>query len=308
MRQTRSKGSERDLLRSFNDMKSYPAAKYIRANFDAEDRLALVLLNKRTEAVIQRLSRAEKIAAEDTQKWLRYMNAQKYEVYVSMNTLREDARGRTKSDIAEIRHIYLDLDDGGREAVEGLLGREDLPEPSFVLNSSPEKFQVVWRVEGFAQDQAETLQRGLARDAGADTAATDSSRVLRLPGFYNHKYAEPHYIRAEPMSDRLYRPEQFPEFPNGETQRRELDDNRGSAGRKMGQETGGKSQSERDWAYAKRALARGESEQAVIAAIAEYRRQDKPNPQYYAELTVRKAARSLEAQNQRVASAAGRER
>jgi len=58
----------------------------------------------------------------------------------------------------------------------------------------------------------------------------------------------------------------------------------------------GLSQSERDWAYAKRALARGERQEAVVAAIASYRRFDKPSPQYYAELTVRKAAESLNAE------------
>jgi len=44
----------------------------------------------------------------------------------------------------------------------------------------------------FEKDQAESLQRALVRELGADLAATDSSRVLRLPGFYNHKYAKPH--------------------------------------------------------------------------------------------------------------------
>jgi hypothetical protein len=53
------------------------------------------------------------------------------------------------------------------------------------------------------------------------------------------------------------------------------------------------SQSERDWAFAKRALARGDPEEIVIAAIASHRRYDKHNPQYYAELTVRKAAADL---------------
>ena len=56
------------------------------------------------------------------------------------------------------------------------------------------------------------------------------------------------------------------------------------------------SQSERDWAFAKRALARGETEENVIAAIASFRRYDKHNPQYYSEHTVRKAAQSLKAQ------------
>ena len=56
------------------------------------------------------------------------------------------------------------------------------------------------------------------------------------------------------------------------------------------------SQSEKDWAFAKRALARGDSEDTVIKAIEHYRESEKPNPHYYAELTVRKAAQALDAE------------
>jgi hypothetical protein len=62
------------------------------------------------------------------------------------------------------------------------------------------------------------------------------------------------------------------------------------------------SQSERDWAFAKRALARGEPQEIVIAAIANHRRYDKHNPQYYAELTVRKAKEALEINHPRTDS------
>ena len=53
------------------------------------------------------------------------------------------------------------------------------------------------------------------------------------------------------------------------------------------------SQSEWDWAYAKRALARGDTRETVVSKIAAYR-PDKPRPRYYAEYTVEKAAQSLE--------------
>ena len=124
------------------------------------------------------------------------------------------------------------------------------------------------------------MQRALVRETGADPAATDSSRVLRIPGFYNHKYTEPHRVTVERLSEEIQRPDHFPEFTpeqlspiSGE---RQLPD-------------GHRSQSEKDWAYAMRALSRGDSEERVIAAIAEYR-SDKPNPRYYARHTVRKAA------------------
>jgi hypothetical protein len=271
------------------------ASKYIRENFDPGDRVALIVINKRNGAVIQRLAKAESVAGPDTQRWLRYMNDDKnqYEVYISINTLKDDARGRTKEEIGTIRHIYLDLDHGGQEALDRLLARSDLPKPNYVLTSSPGKYQVVWKVEGFTIEQAETLQRGLARETGADPAATDSSRVLRLPGFYNHKYAPPHLVEVEKLSEQVQKQEQFPDYS-------ELKQSTGpdiriveSTQTRMDRGSERITQSERDWAYARRALLRGESKESVTMAIAAYRRFDKPNPQYYAQLTVRKASSSL---------------
>lgn len=262
------------------------AAEYLRTQFDPNDRLAVVLVHKRTGTVIQRLASAEWIAALDFQAWLRHKNAAQNEVYVSMNALRSDAHGRTKGDVEAIRHVYLDFDENGTEALERLLKRSDLPQPSCVLSSSPGKWQVVWKVEGFGKEQAEELQRGLARETGADPAATDCSRVLRLPGFYNHKYGRKHLVTAQILSREVHGPDQF---PAGER------DGRTSAANasRPSKLPSGHSQSERDWAYAKRALVRGDSEDLIIAAIATWRRFDKHNPQYYAELTVRKAAEAL---------------
>jgi hypothetical protein len=269
-------------------MPSDAGSVYIRENFAPTDRLAVVLLNKQTKAVIQRVGTSERIASPEFQSWLRHMNAARHEVYISMNTLKEGARGRTKDDVATIRNIYLDFDENGTAAVQKLLEREDLPTPNYLINSSPDKWQVVWNVEGFEKDQAEQLQRALVRETGADPAATDSSRVLRLPGFYNHKYSPSHYVRAENRSSDIYSPDRFP---------RPVQDGRSARiTRTVGRNPDlPVSQSERDWAYACRALSRGDEPHAVAAAIAAYRT-DKHNPQYYAELTVQKATEALRAQ------------
>jgi len=114
------------------------------------------------------------------------------------------------------------------------------------------------------------------------------NRVLRIPGFLNHKYDPPHPVTAEKLSDEVYRPEQFPRFTpeqlspiSGE---RQLPD-------------GHRSQSEKDWAYAIRALARGVPEEKIITAMADYR-SDKTNPHYYAKHTVKKAAAAFRQRNQ----------
>jgi hypothetical protein len=56
---------------------------------------------------------------------------------------------------------------------------------------------------------------------------------------------------------------------------------------------GHRSQSEADWAYAKRALARGDSPDEIIRRIADYRADDKADPNYYARRTVTKAQADL---------------
>jgi hypothetical protein len=126
-----------------------------------------------------------------------------------------------------------------------------------------------------------------------------------LPGFYNHKYAQPHLISAERLADETYGPERFPQFSTDARKSPDrLDDGAGLKRGRLGQP---QSQSERDWAYAKRALARGESPGMVVAMIATYRRYDKPNPQYYAEMTVRKAAASLRSTETMIAGTPERE-
>jgi hypothetical protein len=54
------------------------------------------------------------------------------------------------------------------------------------------------------------------------------------------------------------------------------------------------SQSEHDWAYAKRAVARGDEPEEIIRRIADFRAGDKPDPEYYARHTVAKAQAELE--------------
>src|SRR6266851_9636897 len=58
------------------------------------------------------------------------------------------------------------------------------------------------------------------------------------------------------------------------------------------------SQSEHDWAFAKRALARGDEPEEVIRQIAQHRAQDKRDPEDYARRTVTKAQAELDTKRQ----------
>jgi hypothetical protein len=210
---------------------------------------------------------------------------------VGMNPIKDGAHSRTKADIKDIRHVYLDLDRKGDEALQAIRNSTDVPPPNFVLDTSPGKHQVVWKVSGFSQDEAESLLHNLANEFGGDLAATDSTRVLRLPGFANHKLPEEFIVQARQESDAVYRLRDFT-----------IDENSPEAPRHFGEAqerrrtvpSDHKSQSEQDWAYAKRALARGDDSEVVIQRIADYRAEDKDDPNYYARRTVTRAQAELQ--------------
>ena len=253
-------------------------ARYFLEEFEADDRLAVVLINRHSESAIQRIASARQLASPESQVWLHDQNRMGYEVYCSPNVLEADARGRTKDDIATIRHIYLDFDENGTAAVRRMRSSGQVPEPSYLISTSPDRWQAFWRVKEFSKKQAEELQRGMARAFGADPAATDCSRVMRVPGLYNHKYPRRHFIRIGQLSDAVYLPDNFPKIEPGD--RGQSFSTALLTGKRRGPEHF--SQSERDWAYARRALSRGEQPEAVIAAIARFRHGTRHDVQYYA--------------------------
>ena len=268
---------------------SLSASEYILDNFKPSDRVAMLLRNRTTEEVIQRIASAEKIAAPDFQQWLKERNRAGYDIYIGMNTLKEGACSRTKRDIHQIRHVYLDLDYRGPEALKAIQNSDDVPKPNYVLDTSPGKHQVVWKVEGATPQEAEDLQQRMAHEFGADIAATDASRVLRLPGFANRKYDAECLVRAAKQSDKTYNLRDF-KVASGPAK-----DDR-TAEQKLPRSGGTRemlTQSERDWAYAKRALARGDDPEEIIRRIADFRVDEKHDPEYYARLTVVKAQSHL---------------
>lgn len=269
------------------------ASEYILDNFEPTDRIAMLVLNREFAETIQRITSAQKAASPEFQAWLRYKNANGSDIYIGMNPLKKDAATRTKEDIASVRHVYLDLDDGGAEALEAIENSTVAPAPNYVLNSSHEKHQVVWKVEGMNLEEAEGLLHAMAREFRGDPAATDATRVLRVPGFANQKYETNFYVQARRESTETYHLRDFKLHIDSQDSPRHIYDNR--AKRETTPRTN-LSQSEHDWAFAKRALARGDDPEAVIRQIARYRNSDKSDPEGYARLTVTKAQAETKAE------------
>ena len=120
--------------------------------------------------------------------WLRYENHNGSNVYVAANPLLPGSRKRTKECIAEVRHLYIDIDVDGDNRIAALMESEIVPIPTAILSTSSDKYQALWSVEGFDFDQQENTLKLLAIAFGGDSACTDRNRVLRVPGFRNCKY------------------------------------------------------------------------------------------------------------------------
>jgi hypothetical protein len=280
---------------------------YINESFRSDDWLAILARNRNTGETLQRISPVRTITSPEYRRWLRHLNASGSDIYVSLNTFKEHARGRTKEDLKEIRHLYLDLDEGGAQKLETIRRDDVVPAPNYILNTSPGKFQVIWRVEAIGQEQTEEMLRTLAQRYGGDPAATDSTRVFRLPGFNNKKYDQDFQvtISREAPAHRVYRASDFA-LP-GQEQDRTYAPPAGPSAPPQASPNAEKTQSEKDWAYAIRKLKAGEDPHEIISKMARYRSMDqydkkdpkkliaeaKPRPYYYAEQTVTKAMTSL---------------
>jgi hypothetical protein len=256
------------------ETKSEPAqtlttVRYVQWLFEPSDKVAILVRNREYGETTQRITTAAKVIEESFQHWMRFKNEkQSADVYIGMNPLKPEARSRKKEDIQSIRHLYLDLDQEASQVLVAIEQSGLVPSPNVVIATSPSKFQVVWRAEGFAQDQGEAMLRALAHKFGADPAATDATRVLRLPGFVNRKYQPEFTVTAKVLSDCRHTPNDFrlgteasgpghrflraPSAPGGSRPQRPL------------------SQSEHDWAYAKRSLAKGAPAEEVIRQITSF--------------------------------------
>ena len=264
------------------------ASEYILDNFEPNDRIAMLVLNRDLGEVLQRITSAKKASCPEFQAWLRYKNATGSDIYIGMNPLRKHASTRTKEDIRSIRHVYLDLDQGGEAALNSVRNSRVVPKPNYVLTSSPGKFQIVWKVEGMSLREAEGLLHAMARECGGDPAATDATRVLRLPGFANKKYETNFFVEVRKESAQIYRLRDFKLSIDPQDSSSYNDHERA---KRASPSRANLSQSEHDWAFAKRALARGEPLEEVIRRIAQYRAAFKSNPLYYARHTVMKVAK-----------------
>ena len=157
----------------------HPTVRFLWTLFEPTDWVAIFLKSYERSGVAQRVGPVSWVQSERFQRWLRAMNAQKYNVFVSVNTIASGRRSRTRDAIGAVRHVFLDADNDGSAVLSRVEARQDLPSPSYVLHSSPNHIHVFWRVTGFDNDLVERLQKQLARELQTDPAATPVTQTTR---------------------------------------------------------------------------------------------------------------------------------
>lgn len=188
--------------------------RFLQIAYQADDWVAVFLKSYESGDVVQRVGPLTTVGSTRFQAWLRAMNARRYNVYVGINAIAPGRRSRTKEAIRAVRHVFLEADHDGQQVLATISSRGDLPPPSYVLHSSPNRVHVFWRATGFTIEYVERLQKHLALELGTDTAATPASQLTRFPGLYNHKYTPPHAVSVEYRNTlRLWTPADFPQPP-----------------------------------------------------------------------------------------------
>jgi hypothetical protein len=232
--------------------------------------------------------------------YARYRNAKGWGIYITPSVLKPNRRNRRKESFQERQTvIYLDCDQP--HCLDRI--KQRYPYPTLVVRTSRGRYQVYWRLDravGIAEQ--EQLMSAMAIDVGADRAATDVSRVLRLPTFWNRKpgrdntvdivFTRDHAVSYTSLSQR---PQTSPvgdvrplTSPSTHWHASTVLANAKGGGNAT---TPGVSESERDWYQVHRRLALGHPPQDVVNWLQE-KRIDKPNPKYYAQLTVSKAVKA----------------
>src|SRR5688572_32702382 len=87
--------------------------RFLRTLFDPTDWVAIFLKSYERSAVAQRVGPMSWVQTERFQRWLRAMNAGKYNVFVSVNAIALGRRSRTRDAIGAVRHVFLDADHDG---------------------------------------------------------------------------------------------------------------------------------------------------------------------------------------------------
>ena len=119
-----------------------PVGSYVRALYRSDEHLALLAVERlQDRGVKQRIVTADALPGASYQRWLRHLNANGWDLFVSMNPINPSRGQREKRDVAAVRRLQLDLDNDGADALvtwTDYAGRPVAPEDFAALPARPD--------------------------------------------------------------------------------------------------------------------------------------------------------------------------
>lgn len=193
----------------------HPAVSYLTHLFSTppDGVLCLTFINERQKHTDNKFVPLESIISDSGIARLTARNMQDH-VYVSMQRFKEGSLRRIPLNVERISHVFLEVDENGDVALDSIrtaIANGEIPAPSVIVESSPHKYQFIWNVRGFTNEEAVATNKSLVMRFGGDPQCTDIVRVLRIPGFRNikSKYSLPPVVKIIEMSDGVWTPADF---------------------------------------------------------------------------------------------------
>ena len=255
--------------------------------------IALVIINRHTQEVTERYTTPSQLPKYIP--FLRYCNANGSDIFFTPSELKPRSKKRTKSQFQDLQQIvYLEFDSPNQ--FNTLINNRVIPYPSAVVGSSEGRNHVYWCLKDpIPKGKQEELMANLARSVGADRAATDVSRVLRLPTFCNKKPERKNYQCQLIYPDKPDDPKLQTTFDAlasicEEYKETDIPSQHATACAPVlikGSST--LDRSAQDWALVNQKLFEERMNPEDVQVWLMERRGDKPNPHYYSTRTIKKA-------------------
>jgi len=129
--------------------------------------------------------------------------------YVAANQLRAGDREGTERCIANVRHLYRDLDTDCDSRFTSLQASAALLTLSAVISTSPGKYRVRLRIDCSTFERQESTLKLLCIAFGRDPVCTNVNRIPRPPGSRSCKYDTTYSTTVEYPSDSTWNLDDF---------------------------------------------------------------------------------------------------
>lgn len=124
--------------------------------------------------------------------------ASKYDLYFSPMSYSEPRR--KAYNVNETKFLIQDIDEhDSPETID--------PKPSYIWESSPDKYQGMWELDRYIEQELyDQINPALANHISDTSECTDLVHVYRIPGTTNHKYKNKPKVELPEKSKKIYKP------------------------------------------------------------------------------------------------------